>query len=138
MDPFSIVGVVAAALKTIGQAKEFVGGIQRAPRSIETLSEDLLSIESLLRELGSLLDKFDESTQKRVNRIVREPLTNCEKIARQVDSLLRPYVKPSGTSNVSVWKRFSFSFQESEVLHLHREMSACKQNLTIAIAAADL
>ncbi|KAF4631180.1 hypothetical protein G7Y89_g6954 [Cudoniella acicularis] len=132
-DPFSIISLVNATLKGVILAKDFVASIQRAPRSIETLSDDLSALEGMLRHLGYLVDKSDDESH--MNRIIRDPLANCEKISRQVGKLVRPYVKSS--KGVTLWGRFAFGFKESEVQKLQTEMSACKQTLTIAIASAD-
>jgi hypothetical protein len=135
-DPFSIIGVVSAGLKAIVQAKAFVDSIGRAPRSIQALSDELLAIENLLRELSSLLNKFDESTRESANRLARDALTNCEKISRQIEREFRPFVKSS--RGINTWKRFSFAFQESDVEDLKRDMSQCKQTLTMAIGCVNL
>lgn len=134
-DPFSIIGLISTSLKSIIATKDFIESIQRVPRSIETLSDELSAIESLLRELGHLAKENDDS--RNLNRILREPLANCVKISKQVDSLIRPYLKSSG-SGISLWSRFTFTLKESEIRELQRDISACKQNLSIAIASADL
>jgi hypothetical protein len=132
-DPFSIVGLVGVALKSILQVKGLIDTVQRSPRSIEALGDELSTIAGLLRELGYLVDSPDELN---LNRIVREPLANCEKISKQIEKLIQPYVKTSG--GITKWGRFAFGFKESDVLLLQRDMSACKQNLTLAITSADL
>ncbi|KAH8793366.1 hypothetical protein BGZ57DRAFT_459516 [Hyaloscypha finlandica] len=132
-DPFSIIGLVGASLKGILQAKEFIDTIQRAPRSIETLRDELSTIAGLLRELGHLADRTDELN---LNRIIREPLANCDKVSKHIEKLIQPYVKISG--GITKWGRFAFGFKESDVLLLQRDLSACKQNLALAITSADL
>jgi hypothetical protein len=132
IDPVSIVGLASAILKDVIFVKDFVVGIQRAPRKIETLRYELSLIEGLLREINSLVDTADEAT---MNRLLREPLKNCGEIAQQVDKLLRPYVKSS--KGVNMWGRFTFGFKDSEVLELQRNMLACKLNLNIAISHAN-
>jgi Fungal N-terminal domain of STAND proteins len=132
-DPFSIIGLVGATLKGIMQAKEFIDTIQRAPRSIETLSDELSTIAGLLRELGHLAKGPDELS---MNRIVREPLANCDKVSKQIEKLIQPYIKTAG--GITKCGRFAFGFKESDVLLLQRDLSACKQNLTLAVTSADL
>ncbi|KAE9378918.1 hypothetical protein N431DRAFT_363632, partial [Stipitochalara longipes BDJ] len=132
-DPFSIIGLVATSLKGIQQAKEFIDTIRRAPHSIETLSDELSAIAGLLRELAYLMNGPDELN---LNRIVREPLANCDKISKQIGKLIQPYIKTSG--GVTKWGRFAFGFKENDVLLLQRDMAACKQNLTLAVTSADL
>jgi Fungal N-terminal domain of STAND proteins len=132
-DPFSIIGLVGTALKGILAAKDFIDTIQRAPRSIETLGDDLSAIAGLLRELGYMVDDSDE---RDMNRIVHEPLANCGKVSKQIDKMIQPYVKTSG--GITRWGRFAFGFKESDVLQLQRDLSACKQNLALAVTSADL
>ena len=132
-DPFSIISLVGITLKSILQVKELVSTIQRAPRSIETLSDELAAIAGLLRELGHLASGPDELD---LNRIAREPLANCEKVAKQIEKLIQPYVKTAG--GITKWGRFAFGFKENDVLLLQRDMVACKQNLTLAVTSADL
>jgi hypothetical protein len=71
-----------------------------------------------------------------LNRIVREPLANCERVSKQIKNLIQPYVKTSG--GITKWGRFAFGFKESDAMLLQRDMSACKQNLTLAITSAGL
>jgi hypothetical protein len=134
-DPFSIIALLNTTLKGMISIKDFVSTIQRAPHSINALADDLSAMEGMLRHLGYLVNNSDDEMQ--MNRMVRESLVNCEKISRQVERLVRPYVK-SSSSGVTVWGRITFGFKESEVNKLITEMSACKQTLTIAITGADL
>jgi hypothetical protein len=132
-DPFSIIALVGTTLKGVLKVKDLIDTIQRAPRSIEALGNELSAIAGLLRELGHLTESSDELN---MNRIVREPLSNCENISKQIEKLVQPYVKTSG--GITKWGRFAFGFKESDVVHLQRDMSACKQNLTLAVTSADL
>jgi len=133
-DPFSIVGLVATTLKGISTAKDFVDGIQRAPLAISNISDELSAIECPLPELEYLVNSANE---RELNRILREPMNNCERISQQVEKLVRPHVN-SSSSKVTVWGRFTFWFKENDVESLQRDMSVCKQSLTLSIATADL
>lgn len=97
-DPFSIIALISTTFKAIVGAKIFTDSIQYAPRSVRALSDELSTIGGLLRELGHLANRTDELN---LNRIVRDPLVNCDKIARQIEQLIRPYVKQAD-SGVSI------------------------------------
>jgi hypothetical protein len=137
MDPLSIIGLVASSLNGIIKTKEWIDSIRRAAQSIQALSVDLRTIERLLAELGSLLKNADKETRDNASRLVRDAVNNCEDVSRQIDKVLRPFVTSDGGS-VSTWKRLAFNFRESDVLHLQREMAACKQTLNMAIGCATL
>lgn len=130
-DPFSI---VMATLKTIVTCKDFVGTIIRAPQSIDRLGDELSDIEGLLRQLGYIADSADE---REMHAILAGPIANCEKVSKQVEKLVRSYVK-AGPGGTAIWGRFSFGFKESDVVLLQRDMGTCKQTLSLAITSANL
>lgn len=137
-DPFSIIGLVGSSLGGIIKAKEWVDGIRRAPQSIKTLSVELRALESLLRELGTLLNGFNAATQDQAGRLVRDAVRNCDSMLREIDVLLLPFVTADPDTGITVWKRFAFSYKESDVTQLRREMESCKQTLNMAINCANL
>jgi Fungal N-terminal domain of STAND proteins len=134
-DPFSIIGLVMTTLKTINSAKNFVDTTRRAPRSIETLSNELSEIEALLRQLGHITNG-ERADEQEMHQLLGPPMARCEKISKQVEKLIQPYIKTSG--GVTVWGRFAFGFKESDVRLLHRDMGDCKQNLSLVITSANL
>jgi hypothetical protein len=137
-DPFSIIGLVGSSLGGIIKAKEWLDGIRRAPQSIQALSVELRAIESLLRELGTLLNSFNSATRDQAGRLVRDAVRNCEAMLRQIDVLLRPFVTVDSDTSIATWKRFAFTFRESDITPLRREMESCKQTLNMAINCANL
>jgi len=134
-EPLAVIGIIGSSLTAVVQAKDFVDSIRRAPQSVQTLSDDLRAIVSLLRELDSLLNAVDDRTRQGAHRLVRETRDSCERVARRVDVVLRPFVRSTGAS-LNVWQRFSFRFQQSDVVELQRDMAACKQTLNISISFA--
>lgn len=139
MDPISIIGLVGSSLTGIIKAKEWIDGIQRAPRSIQALSRDLHAIEMLLGHLDCVLKSADNETQNHASRQIRHAVDNCEDTARQIDKMLRPFVNSGGgDENINTWKRVTFNFRESDVLRLQRDMETCKQTLDLAIGCATL
>ena len=60
MDLFSItagvVGVAGVALHSARRVKDFVGGIQGAPRAISALSKDLTALADVLETLNTLVN----------------------------------------------------------------------------------
>ncbi|KAH8909347.1 hypothetical protein BR93DRAFT_965464 [Coniochaeta sp. PMI_546] len=137
MDPISIIGLVGSSLTGIIKAKEWIDGIQRAPRLIQALSRDLHAIEMLLGHLDCVLKSADNETQNHASRQIRHAVDNCEDTARQIDKMLRPFVNSGGgDENINTWKRVTFNFRESDVLRLQRDMETCKQTLDLAIGCA--
>ncbi|KAK4447223.1 hypothetical protein QBC34DRAFT_427514 [Podospora aff. communis PSN243] len=132
-DPISIISLVAVILKYVAQTADFVENIRRAPSTVETLSEDLRNIERLLRRLDDILRGFDRVTRRTAGESIRDQLEACEKVTKKADALLKPFVKTDGKPGMTVWRRFTFTFKETDIEFLQRDLSASKQNLIIGI-----
>jgi len=137
-DPLSIIGICAVALKAVVQAKDFVENIHRAPSLVQSIADDLKAIEGLLRELGTLLEGTDLATHAAIKRWVQTAQTSCEEIMKEVNKLIRPYTTRDKAADITIWKRFSFTFRSSGVAKLQRDMASCKQTLNLAITCASL
>ena len=62
-------------------------------------------------------------------------MKNCEKVSKNLDKFVQPYVTTSG--GVTVWRRIVFGFKESDVLMLRNDMDHCVQILTLAVTSAN-
>jgi hypothetical protein len=139
-DPCSIIGVVAVAVHDIHRALRFVEGIQDAPQAIARLTSELAVISQLLQQLDAFIRKhaMDGSLNETFVSHLRHALANSEGVARDVNALLRPYVKPTGDLQQSLWKRFAWTFREQKLAGLQKDMMQCNQALHMSISYADL
>jgi chromosome segregation ATPase len=100
-DPFSIISLVLTALETIHGTKDYVNSIRRAPESITNLADELSSIESLLKQLGQIIKREREHIEKNeMYALLCPPMERCEKVSKEVEKLVGPYVKRSDGVNV--------------------------------------
>src|SRR5271163_4080690 len=96
-DPFSIIGVLAVAMNGIERATKFIDGISGAPRAIGRLDSELKAISQLLHQVNTFVHHIhaaDSSAQDSFIPHLQAALANCRNVASDVETLLRPYVKP--------------------------------------------
>jgi hypothetical protein len=140
-DPLSIIGGTATAIHSIDRAIKFVNGISGAPRAIATLDGDLKAISQLLVQVNPFvyqIHAIDSSAQDSFIPHLQVALTNCGLVALDVETLLRPYVKPTTDPARSTWRRLRWTVNEKKTAGLEKDMVACKQTLNMAISLAGL
>ena len=145
MDPFSItagvVGTAGVALHSARRVKDFVGGIQGAPRAISALSKDLTALADVLETLNTLVNHVHLSggaAHTDFIPLLKPPLENCTTALDSIFLTIKPYTKPSGQPKKSKWRGFVWTFRETEVLTLQKTLMDYKMSLDIALAVANL
>jgi N-terminal domain on NACHT_NTPase and P-loop NTPases len=140
-DPFSIIGVLAVAMDGIERATKFIEGISGAPRAIAKLDSELKAISQLLRQVQSFIHQIhvaDSSVQESFIPHLQTALVNCRNVALDIESLLRPYVKPTEDPRRSTWRRIVWTLKEQKTAGLEKDMAMCKQTLNMATSFATL
>lgn len=137
-DPISIIGLVAVVLKSVAQTAEIVENIRRAPTTVQALCEDLRSIEGLLQGLDGTIRGFDQATRVVATSMMSDPLATCQRLTKRADTLIKPFVKDSDKPGMTVWSRFAFTFKETDIEFLQKELLSCKQNMIMAIQCMTL
>lgn len=105
-DPFSvtagILAIVQVVLQGALQTKQFINGIQGAPRVVQSLSKDLDALYVVLGVLRGHLD-YAESNATFANLIpmLSAPLENCLSAFKNISKTIKPFVKISGEAKES-------------------------------------
>ena len=125
-DLLSIVGAVAVAIHSLRKTKGFVESIKGAPEVVKRLFNDLKAIERPLQDLSSLAEdalNFDYSTRNEVAQCLHPALSSCQQTSDNITDCLRPFIKPGGMPNRSVWKRLAFGFKENKLMELRKQLA---------------
>ena len=145
MDPLSIsagiVGFVGYSLHTARKVKEFVDGIEGAPRAVKALSSDVCALYDVLNEFSKVLNDpaFREGSAKTGLFVtLQRPLENCTNSLEDVKNKIRPFTKPTGDPKVSRWRSVAWTFKEKEVEVLRGQLTAYKASLDIALSVASM
>jgi hypothetical protein len=145
MDPFSItagvVGTAEVALHIARRVKDFIDGIQGAPRAVSALSRDLQALQNVLETLSTLVNHVHlNGGTARTNFIplLKPPVENCTTALESILLAVKPYTKPTGEPKKTKWRGFVWTFREAEVLTLQKTLMDYKMSLDIAISVANL
>jgi hypothetical protein len=145
MDPisfvFGIISTTALALHTAHRTKDFIDGIQGAPRAVANLSRDLNALYIVLQVLHDHLTNLAK-TQSRDHvdfiALLQGPLTNCVAVCDDVASTLRPFIKANGAVKTTRWRGLKWIYREKEIVVLRDVLASYKSSLELAIALANL
>ena len=145
MDPLSIatgvVGFVGFSLHTARRVKDFIDGIEGAPRAVKALSSDVYALYDVLLEFSNTLnDPGFRETFARSNFLVtlQRPLENCANSLEDVTTLIKPFTKPTGDPKVSKWRSVAWTFKEREIEVLRSQLMAYKSSLDVALSVASM
>jgi hypothetical protein len=118
MDPFSItagvVGTAGVALHSARRVKDFIDGIQGAPRAVSALSQDLQALQNVLETLSMLVNHVHlNGGTARTNFIplLKPPLENCTTALESILLAVKPYTKPTGEPKKTKWRGFVWTFR---------------------------
>jgi hypothetical protein len=143
-DPLSvtagILAIVQVVLQGALQTKQFINGIQGAPRVVQSLSKDLDALYVILGVLRGHLD-YAESNATFANLIpmLSAPLENCLSAFKNILKTIKPFVKISGEAKEGQWRRFKWTlFREKDVGVLQNVLNTCKMSLDVAVSVANM
>ena len=144
-EPFSTVAAAIALAGTVVQmsktTKEFIWGIQQAPRSVSALSGNIDSLTQILETLSLFLQNLDHCRypeQARLVNILNYPLNNCKVALEDIEKELKPFVRPLHKARLTKWKSFQFTFREKNMLALQRMLRSSQHSLDSAVAVVNL
>lgn len=145
MDPLSIstgiVGFVGFSLHTARRVKEFIDGIEGAPKAVKALSKDVCALYDVLREFSNTLnDPSLKETFAKSSLLVtlQGPLENCTNSLEDVKTTLKPFTKPTGDPKISKWRSVAWTFKEKEIDVMRGQLMAYKSSLDVALSVASL
>ena len=141
VDPFSIIGAVSVTIDAVERTKCFLEGITGAPKAVESLSKEFSTVGQLLHQINTFVRRLHAdgvAGQDSFGPHLQDALQNCQKLALDVEELLKPYLQPTGESSRNILKRISWTFKAEKVARIEKDIATCKQTLNIAVSFADL
>jgi hypothetical protein len=140
-EPLSIISAVASALVWADRTKGFIESIKDAPEIVKRIADDLDAIRQPLQDINGLIENapdLDPSTRIQLAQGLGPALQTCQRIAKDIEDALRPYVKPDREPRRNVWKRMSFTFKREGITKLREELLICKSSLTVAVGISSM
>jgi hypothetical protein len=136
----SILAIIQVVLQGALQTKQFINGIQGAPRVVQSLSKDLDALYVVLGVLRGHLDHAESNTTfANLIPMLSAPLENCLSAFKNISNTIKPFVKISGEAKESQWRRFKWTlFREKDVGVLQNVLNTCKMSLDVAVSVANM
>ncbi|KAG8531748.1 uncharacterized protein KY384_003380 [Bacidia gigantensis] len=114
---FGVIGTTAVALQTGRKLKTFIENIDRAPKAIVDLSDEVSALNDILAALQSVISQAT-GTKKAATELVffflNQSLHNCVKDLDALSDKLKPFVKATSKPNRSKWRGFLWAYREKE------------------------
>ena len=143
-DPLSVTAGILAVIRLVLQGaletKQFINGIQGAPRVVQSLSKDLDALYVVLGVLRGHLDHAESNaTFANLIPMLSAPLENCLSAFKNISKTIEPFVKISGEAKESQWRRFKWTlFREKDVGVLQNVLNIYKMSLDVAVSVANM
>lgn len=136
----AILSLVTTAYSSCQKLYSTVDGVRNAPKHIALISNDLEDFYLVLGTIQALLDDEEFSAgivQHAQSKSLCKVLEDCILVFKGFETIISEYQAHSKDPAISTWQRLKWTFKESEIKNLRRNLSGCKATLNLAISTAN-
>jgi hypothetical protein len=143
MDPFSIaagiVGIVAPALHCVRRLVDDLQRIVNAPDAVQSLREDLLSVEKTLTSLRAVSDLQWDSPGEAVISQSKTAMTSCSQACDKFRAALGRWTRHSNDGKLSWKDRAKIGvFKQGQIVSISKQLQNCNITLASVVSIATL
>ena len=144
----SVVAVTTATLHTVRHVKEFIENIEKCPKEVLALIQELNvfhgslhSLENILAGLGPDFeaDEADDLDRVQPLQTLRSILQQCQETCETIESTLQPFVVKAKGTKQSKWKHsFKWATSEKSLMKIKGDILSYKVSIDTAASLASL
>ena len=136
----AILSLVTTAYSSCQTLYSTFDGVRNAPKHIAVISNDLEDFYLVLGTIQALLDDEEFSAgivQYAQSQNLCKVLEDCVAVFKNLETIISEYQAHSKDPAIRTWQRLKWTFKESEIKNLRRNLSGCKATLNLAISTAN-
>ena len=136
----AILSLVTTAYSSCQKLYSTFNKVRNAPKHIAAISKDLEDFYLVLGAIQSLLDDEEFSAgivQYAQSKNLCKVLEDCILVFKDFETIISEYQAHSKDPAIRTWQRLKWTFKESEIKDLRRNLSDCKGTLNVAISTAN-
>ena len=136
----AILSLVTTAYSSCQKLYSTFDGVRNAPKHIAVISNDLEDFYLVLGTIQALLDDEEFSVglvQYAQSKNLCKVLEDCISVFKDFETIISEYQAHSKDPATGTWQNLKWTFKESKIKDLRRNLSGCKATLNLAISTAN-